>query len=57
MGVNLGIVGATGVVGEALRGILKQRNFPANSIRFFASARSAGKRLPWKMQLLPIRAG
>jgi aspartate-semialdehyde dehydrogenase len=54
MGVNLGIVGATGVVGEALRGILKQRNFPANSIRFFASARSAGKRLPWKMQLLPI---
>jgi len=48
MGVNLGIVGATGVVGAAMRQILEQRNFPATSIRFFASARSAGKALPWK---------
>jgi len=47
MGVKLGIVGATGVVGTAMREILVQRNFPADSIRFFASPRSAGKRLPW----------
>jgi aspartate-semialdehyde dehydrogenase len=47
VGINLGIVGATGVVGEALRSILAQRRFPADSIRFFASARSVGKRLPW----------
>ncbi len=47
MGVQLGIVGATGVVGTAMRDILRDRNFPADSIRFFASARSAGKRLPW----------
>jgi aspartate-semialdehyde dehydrogenase len=48
MGVNLGIVGATGVVGEAMRKILEERAFPVDSIRFFASARSAGKVLPWK---------
>jgi aspartate-semialdehyde dehydrogenase len=48
MGVNLGIVGATGVVGEAVRRILEERQFPVDSIRFFASARSAGKVLPWK---------
>jgi aspartate-semialdehyde dehydrogenase len=48
MGVRLGIVGATGVVGEAMRKILEQREFPADSVRFFASARSAGKELPWK---------
>jgi aspartate-semialdehyde dehydrogenase len=47
MGINVGIVGATGVVGEALRAILSERRFPAESMRFFASARSAGKRLTW----------
>ncbi len=40
--VRLGVVGATGQVGVAMRRILEQRNFPADEIRFFASARSAG---------------
>jgi aspartate-semialdehyde dehydrogenase len=40
--VNLGIVGATGQVGVAMRQILLERAFPADEIRFFASARSAG---------------
>jgi aspartate-semialdehyde dehydrogenase len=48
MSVTIGIVGATGLVGEALREILDQRQFPADSVRFFASERSAGKRLPWR---------
>jgi aspartate-semialdehyde dehydrogenase len=43
MGVNIGVVGATGQVGVAMRQILLERNFPADNIRFFASARSAGK--------------
>ena len=47
MGFNIGIVGATGVVGEAVRGILAQRRFPADSLRVFASERSVGKRLRW----------
>ncbi len=47
MGVRLGIVGATGQVGVAMRQILLERNFPADEIRFFASARSAGTLLPY----------
>ncbi|MBL0746352.1 aspartate-semialdehyde dehydrogenase [Nocardioides baculatus] len=45
--VSLGIVGATGQVGVAMRQILLERNFPADQVRFFASARSAGKVLPF----------
>ena len=45
--VHLGIVGATGQVGDAMRRILAERDFPLASIRFFASARSAGTTLPW----------
>ncbi len=47
MAVRLGIVGATGQVGVAMRQILLERNFPADEIRFFASARSAGTVLPY----------
>jgi aspartate-semialdehyde dehydrogenase len=47
MGVRLGIVGATGQVGVAMRQILLERSFPADEIRFFASARSAGTVLPY----------
>jgi aspartate-semialdehyde dehydrogenase len=43
MGVRVGVVGATGQVGVAMRQILLERDFPVDEIRFFASARSAGK--------------
>ncbi len=45
--VRLGVVGATGQVGVAMRQILLERNFPIEEIRFFASARSAGTVLPF----------
>ncbi len=45
--VKLGVVGATGQVGVAVRQILEQRDFPVEEIRFFASARSAGTVLPF----------
>jgi aspartate-semialdehyde dehydrogenase len=45
---TLAVVGATGQVGVAMRSILEERNFPADQVRFFASARSAGKTLPWR---------
>ena len=45
--MNLGVVGATGMVGEVVRAILAERSFPAERVRFFATARSAGRRLPW----------
>ncbi|MFC3068261.1 aspartate-semialdehyde dehydrogenase [Phenylobacterium soli] len=44
---NVGIVGATGLVGEMMREILAERGFPVGQLRLFASARSAGKRLPF----------
>ncbi|WP_028463020.1 aspartate-semialdehyde dehydrogenase [Nocardia sp. 348MFTsu5.1] len=48
MGVRVGVVGATGQVGAVMRKLLEERNFPADEIRFFASPRSAGKKLPWR---------
>jgi len=41
--LNVGIVGATGLVGTMIREILVERRFPVASLRLFASARSAGK--------------
>ena len=40
---NVAVIGATGAVGQELVKLLHERNFPAASIRLFASARSAGK--------------
>ena len=40
---TVGIVGATGAVGQELLALLLGRNFPLASLRLFASARSAGK--------------
>jgi aspartate-semialdehyde dehydrogenase len=45
--MNVGIVGATGQVGGVMRAILAERGYPVDEIRYFASARSAGRRLPW----------
>jgi aspartate-semialdehyde dehydrogenase len=47
-GVNIGVVGATGQVGKVVRKLLEERDFPVATIRYFASARSAGTTLPWK---------
>ncbi len=41
------MVGATGQVGTVMRSVLAERAFPADGVRFFATARSAGRRLPW----------
>jgi aspartate-semialdehyde dehydrogenase len=47
MAVNIGVVGATGQVGVAMRQILLERAFPVGEVRFFASSRSAGTVLPF----------
>ena len=46
--MKIGIVGATGQVGGVVRRILDERDFPVTELRLFASARSAGRELPWK---------
>ncbi len=52
--MHVGIVGATGLVGEFMRASLIERNFPVRSLRLFASARSAGKSIPWKDQRILV---
>ncbi len=42
---SVGIVGATGLVGGMMRELLAERDFPLASLRLFASARSAGRRV------------
>jgi len=41
--INVGIVGATGAVGQELLQLLHNRNFPMAQLRLLASARSLGK--------------
>jgi len=48
------IVGATGAVGVELIRCLEQRRFPLQELRVFASARSAGKTLPFKGKLVTV---
>ena len=47
-GLRIGVVGATGQVGVAMRQILAERDFPVEEIRFFSSPRSAGKVLDYR---------
>jgi aspartate-semialdehyde dehydrogenase len=46
--MRVGVVGATGQVGGVMRTLLDERAFPVEELRYFASARSAGRTLPWK---------
>jgi aspartate-semialdehyde dehydrogenase len=52
--VNIGVVGATGQVGQVMRTLLEQREFPATNVRFFASARSQGRKLPFRGQEIEV---
>jgi aspartate-semialdehyde dehydrogenase len=45
--MRIAIIGATGQVGTVMRAILAERQFPADDLRFFGSARSAGSTLEW----------
>lgn len=45
---NIAVVGATGVVGSTFLKVLAERDFPFENIYFMASAKSAGKKLPFK---------
>ncbi len=51
---TVAIVGATGAVGVEILKCLEERNFPVKSLRLFASARSAGKTLPFRGQPVTI---
>jgi aspartate-semialdehyde dehydrogenase len=52
--MRVGVVGATGQVGTVMRRLLVERNVPVGQIRFFASARSAGTKLPWQGEEIEV---
>ena len=45
---SIAIVGATGAVGQLIRTMLEEREFPYEKITFLASARSAGSTIEFK---------
>ena len=53
--LHIAIVGATGAVGLDMLKTLEKRNFPLGSLTPFASARSAGKTLPFRGQEILVQ--
>lgn len=51
---HIAIAGATGAVGAELLRVLERRNFPVASIRALASGKSAGKKLSFRNQSVPV---
>jgi aspartate-semialdehyde dehydrogenase len=45
---SVAVVGATGAVGELMRRVLEERDFPTRAIKFLASERSAGKSVSFR---------
>src|SRR3972149_602038 len=45
---NVAVVGATGAVGEQMREVLEEREFPVGELRLLASERSAGQFLEFR---------
>ena len=48
MSATIAVVGATGQVGGVMRRLLDESSIDIGSVRFLASARSAGSALPWR---------
>src|ERR1700678_2585299 len=53
---HIAIVGATGAVGLEMIKTLEKRKFPVGQLTLLASARSAGKELPFRGQPVTVRA-
>ncbi|MCR2045274.1 aspartate-semialdehyde dehydrogenase [Anaerosalibacter massiliensis] len=48
--LNVGIVGATGMVGRNFLRIMEERNFPVKNLYLFASSKSNGKKIVFKKE-------
>lgn len=53
--LNVGVVGATGIVGTEFIKILKERKFPVQELRLFASDASKGNKIAFRDQSLTVR--
>jgi aspartate-semialdehyde dehydrogenase len=54
--VNVAVVGATGAVGDLMRRVLAERNFPIKAIKFLASEKSAGKQVTFAGKPFTVEA-
>ena len=54
MSLRVGIVGATGLVGEELLRVLEERRFPVSGLVPMASARSAGRLVRFHGEQIPV---
>ncbi len=52
--MNVAVAGATGAVGNQMIACLEERNFPVKSVRFLASARSAGRQIRFMGDMIPV---
>jgi aspartate-semialdehyde dehydrogenase len=55
-GYRVGVLGATGLVGSTILGLLLDREFPVAGVVPFASERSAGRAIEWGEQEVECRA-
>lgn len=53
--INLGIVGATGLVGETFLKILEEYKTPINELRLFASEQSLGKKIAFRGKEIAVQ--
>src|SRR5436309_492095 len=56
MGFRVGIVGATGATGGMTLDLLRERSFPVDELRLFASRRSEGRRIGWNGREVVVEA-
>jgi aspartate-semialdehyde dehydrogenase len=54
-GYRVGVLGATGLVGSTILGLLAERDFPLSEAVPFASERSAGRAIEWGEEELAVR--
>jgi aspartate-semialdehyde dehydrogenase len=54
-GYRVGVLGATGLVGSTILGLLASREFPVAEVVPFASERSVGRELEWNDSILECR--
>ena len=54
--LNVAVVGATGMAGQATLSILAERRFPAASVRALASERSKGRSVPYNGSSITLEA-
>ncbi|HEV2209856.1 MAG TPA: aspartate-semialdehyde dehydrogenase [Verrucomicrobiae bacterium] len=53
--LHVAVVGATGAVGVEMIKTLEKRNFPVGRLTLMASARSAGKKMEFRGQTIPVQ--